>query len=156
MEETQSVTKAEPTPPQGGGERPERFWQPFAPLRGEADRLSDSFWRGMDTAGAPRRVEAEPFRRLESGFGLAMPAIDLAETEKEFRVKAEPPGMDAGDVHPALSGDVLTIKRAKKDERAETTEDDLLAERRFGSPPTTTRRSGNSSPMPWGASATRG
>jgi HSP20 family molecular chaperone IbpA len=135
MNETQSVTKTVSTLPQGGGERPEGFWQPFAAFRNEVDRLFDSFWRGMGTGASVRRAEAEPqpFWRVESGFGLAMPAIDAAETERECRVKAELPGMDVGDVHLAPSDDVLTIKDEKTDEREEKSEDDHLSERRFGS-----------------------
>ncbi|WP_372623026.1 Hsp20/alpha crystallin family protein [Falsiroseomonas sp.] len=135
MSETQGVTKTEQKAPQAGGVRPESVWQPFVALRNEVDRLFDSFWRGMGTGGTARGAEAgpEPLWRPEGSFGLAVPAIDLVEAEKEFRIKAELPGMDAGSVELALSDDVLTIKGEKKDEREEKTENYHLSERRFGS-----------------------
>lgn len=133
MSEAQGVTKSEQQAPQAGGARPESLWQPFAALRSEVDRLFDSFWRG--TGGTARRGEAEPQPpwRLEGSFGLAVPAIDLVEAEKEFRIKAELPGMDAGNVQLSHSDDVLTIKGEKKDEREEKSDNYHLSERRFGS-----------------------
>ncbi|MGG5890081.1 Hsp20/alpha crystallin family protein [Falsiroseomonas sp. HC035] len=100
----------------------ESFWQPFVALRSEVDRLFDSFWRGNETGGLARRAEAEPqpLWRFESGFGPAVPAIDVLETEKEFRIEAKLPGMDANDVELALSDGVLMIKkegRAREEDR---------------------------------------
>lgn len=147
MSEAQGVTKSGP---QAGGARPESLWQPFAALKSEVDRLFDSVWRGMGTGGTARRGEAEPqpLWRLESSFGLAVPAIDLVEAEKEFRIKAELPGMDASHVELAVAGDVLTIKGEKTDEREEKIENYHLSERRFGS----FRRSFQ---LPWGVDRER-
>ncbi|HEV7266452.1 MAG TPA: Hsp20/alpha crystallin family protein [Falsiroseomonas sp.] len=135
MNDTASVTKAEPRNPQATGARPESLWQPFAALRGEVDRLFDGFWRGMGAGGAARPAEAEPqpLWRFDSSFGLAVPAIDVVEAEKEFRIKAELPGMDPANVELSISDDVLTIKGEKKDEREEKTENYHRSERRFGS-----------------------
>jgi HSP20 family protein len=135
MSDAQGVTKTEQQAPQVGGARPENLWQPFAALRNEVDRLFDSFWRGMGAGGTPRREETEPrsLWRLEGSFGLATPAIDVIEAEKEYRIKVELPGMDAGNVELTLSGDMLTIKGEKKDEREEKSESYHLSERRFGS-----------------------
>ncbi|WP_237213286.1 Hsp20/alpha crystallin family protein [Falsiroseomonas oryziterrae] len=135
MNDTQGVAKAEQKAPQAGSVRPESLWQPFAALRNEVDRLFDSFWRGVGTGGTTRRGEAEPqpLWRFDSSFGLAVPAIDVVEAEKEFRITAELPGLDASNVELAVSGDVLTIKGEKKDEREEKTDNYHLSERRFGS-----------------------
>ncbi|MBU8541417.1 Hsp20/alpha crystallin family protein [Falsiroseomonas tokyonensis] len=135
MREPQSVTNSEQKPAQVGAVRAESLLQPFAALRSEMDRLFDSFWRGIGAGGAARRAEADPqpLWGFESGFGLAVPAIDVLEAEKEFRIKAELPGMDANDVELALSDGVLTIKGEKKDEHEEKTENYRFAERRFGS-----------------------
>jgi len=119
MSENQSMQKPEQRDPQAVTARPESLWQPFATLRGEVDRLFDNFWGGA--GGALRRALPDA------------PAIDLVEAQKEFRIKAELPGMDAKDVELALSEDMLTIKGEKKDEREEKTENHHLSERRFGS-----------------------
>lgn len=140
MSESQSVAKSEQKPPQTGtrqveSTQAESTWHPLAVLRNEMDRMFDGFWRRM-VPGAPlRRTEVEPqsLWRFDNDFGFAVPNMDLVETEKDFRIKAELPGMDASNVELAISGDVLTIKGEKKDEREEKAENFHLSERRFGS-----------------------
>jgi HSP20 family protein len=48
-------------------------------------------------------------------------------------VKAEVPGMDAKDISISLTGDVLTIKGEKKQEKEEKEEDYHVVERCYGS-----------------------
>lgn len=43
-----------------------------------------------------------------------VPSMDIEETEKEFVVRTELPGVDKGDVHVSLTGDMLSIKGEKK------------------------------------------
>lgn len=135
MNDTQSPTKSEQKPPQVSPVQSGTVWHPLAALRTEMDRLFDSFWRMTGAGGAPARLDVEPQPpwRFESSFGLTVPSIDLVENEKEFLIKAELPGMDASDVELAVSGDVLTIKGEKRDEREEKGENFHLSERRFGS-----------------------
>jgi HSP20 family protein len=61
------------------------------------------------------------------------PAVDISETEKEIVVKAEVPGIDPGDLDISLSGDVLTIRGEKKQEKEEKEEGRHRVERVFGS-----------------------
>jgi HSP20 family protein len=135
MSGTQGVTKAEQQAPSAADARPENLWHPFAALRSEIDRLFDSFWRGARTGGTACRAETEPqaLWQVESSFGFAAPAIDLVEAEKECRIKAEVPSMDLTGVELTVSGDVLTIKGEKRDEREEKTKNYHLSEPRFGS-----------------------
>jgi HSP20 family protein len=68
------------------------------------DDLFDGFFRGLD----------RPF------FGYkAWPAIDIAEKENEFVVKAEVPGCKAEDINIAVHGSTLTISGEKKQETEE-------------------------------------
>jgi HSP20 family protein len=117
--------------------RAEGMWQPLAAFRDEMDRLFDNFWRGFGFgAGRPaRRIvgELQPLWRFETAFGMATPAIDVAEADKEYRITAELPGVDAKNVELSVMDDVLTIKGEKKEEREEKAENFYLAERRFGS-----------------------
>lgn len=115
--------------------RQEQPWQPLLSLRDEVDRLFDSFWRGFGPSLPARRgggVAPAPWR-LDAGFGAATPAIDVVEGEKEYRITAELPGMGAGDVDLGISGDLLTIKGEKKEQREEKTDSYYLSERRYGS-----------------------
>jgi HSP20 family protein len=111
----------------------ERAWEPLARFRSEMDRLFDDLvgrFSGFPFGG--RGFEAEPFRRFERMFGASVPAVDLIEGEKDYRLAAELPGMDENDIEVALTEDVLTIKGEKKQETEEKEQDYYFSERRFG------------------------
>lgn len=61
------------------------------------------------------------------------PAFDISETENEFLVNAELPGVDPKDVEVNLMGTVLTIKGEKREEKEEKGESMHTVERSFGS-----------------------
>ncbi|MBW8271148.1 Hsp20/alpha crystallin family protein [Caldovatus aquaticus] len=115
----------------------EGLWQPLAALRDEMDRMFDNVVRnfGLAPSRTLRRIGAElptPWR-IETAFGTPAPAVDIVEDEKEYRITAELPGMDARDVELTLSDDMLTLRGEKKEEREEKTANYYLSERRFGS-----------------------
>ncbi|MBX6745889.1 MAG: Hsp20/alpha crystallin family protein [Acetobacteraceae bacterium] len=114
--------------------RPEGLLQPLAAFRNEMERLFNNSWRDLGAwpSRLTHRLEPPPWR-FETAFGMATPAIDVVDAEKEYRVIAELPGMDAGDVELLISGDMLTIKGEKKEEKEEKAENYYLSERRFGS-----------------------
>ena len=96
---------------------------PLAALRGEMDRLFESFFR-------------EPLGGLDWspwGSGKWSPAVDLAENDKEVTVRAELPGIDPKDLDISISGNQLVLSGEKK-ESSETQEKDFYhSETRFGS-----------------------
>ncbi len=99
----------------------------FAPelgtLRNEFDTLFDQFARGS-------RFQPSMFARSGEWF----PPLDMKETEKDFIIKCEVPGLTPKDVEIALVGHVLTIRGEKKLESVEEKKDQFyFAERSFGS-----------------------
>ena len=97
-------------------------WRPFGELtslRREMDRLWENFFGERPL---PRIWERE-----------WAPSLDVSETKDNFVVKAEVPGIDAKDIDISLTGDVLTIKGEKKQEKEEKEEDYHLVERSYGS-----------------------
>ncbi len=72
---------------------------------GELDRLLADVWRGF--AIAPDNL---------SDFA---PRVDISETDAEYRVTAELPGLEEKDFEVSLDGDILTIKGEKRIEREE-------------------------------------
>jgi len=62
-----------------------------------------------------------------------MPVIDISETEKEYMVTGEIPGVDAKDLDVTLTDGILTIKGEKKQENEEKEENYHRIERRYGS-----------------------
>ncbi len=59
-------------------------------------------------------------------------AVDMYETEKELVVKAVLPGFTSDDVDVEVTGDTLTIKAERKEERDERRYGWHLRERRYG------------------------
>ncbi len=58
------------------------------------------------------------FFNRELSFGTEWkPAVDVAETESDITVKAEIPGIDPKDIDISITGDKLTLKGEKKEEK---------------------------------------
>ena len=97
-------------------------WRPF---RSEMDRLFDLFTSGFGMM---------PFAsaRLDSSVRVAAPAVDITESESEFKLSAELPGLSEKDISVSVSGDTLAIKGEKRKEREEKTKSYWLTERSYG------------------------
>jgi HSP20 family protein len=86
--------------------------RPFSWDLGEFDRLFDDVWRGFGL---------EPWGTAERHVAF-QPRVDIDETDAEYRITAELPGLEEKDFEVSLEGDVLTIKGEKRDEREEKRE----------------------------------
>jgi HSP20 family protein len=96
---------------------------PLVPLRGEMDRLFDSFVR-------------EPFGALEWplwGSDKWSPAVDVAESDKELTVRAELPGIDPKDLDVSITGNQLVLSGEKKESSERKEKDFYHSETRYGS-----------------------
>jgi HSP20 family protein len=62
-----------------------------------------------------------------------MPAVDVTETEKGYKVVAELPGMDEKNIEVKIANGMLTIKGEKQEEKEEEKQDYYVRERSFGS-----------------------
>ena len=95
---------------------------PLVELRGEVDRLFDSFVR-------------DPWGSLSEGFGGLrswVPTIDVAETDKDVTVRAEIPGIDPKELDISVSGNRLTLAGEKKDFSEKQSKDCYHTESRYG------------------------
>lgn len=61
------------------------------------------------------------------------PAMDITENDKEFKISAELPGMEAKDVQVTAAEGYLTIRGEKKAEKKEEKEGYFRQERSYGS-----------------------
>jgi HSP20 family protein len=93
--------------------------EPFNQLRSEVDRIFDSF---------PLRL---PTLRL--GRFTAAPAVEMTETDKSYKIRAELAGMDPENVEVSFEDGLLRIAGEKKEEREETERGYRLSERSYGS-----------------------
>jgi len=106
---------------QRGSDQPET--SRMLSLRDEIDRLFDAFVR-------------EPFGAIDwpfSGFARWTPAIDIAEDDKEVTLRAELPGVEAGDLDVSISGNQLVLSGEKKETSQSETQDSYHSEARYGS-----------------------
>ena len=102
-----------------------RFGEPFTSLQREIDRLFDDFTRGWPsiTPGVPAMGKTPEL----------IPNMDVVETEKEFEITAELPGLEEKDVQVNVADNVLTIKGEKKAEKEEKDKNYRMFERSYGS-----------------------
>ena len=96
------------------------IWRPLQELRREIDRIWDEFFGRVRF---PERWE---------GFEWA-PAVDVSETEDSVVVRADVPGLDPEDLEVNISGNLLTIRGEKKQEKEEKKENFYRVERVYGS-----------------------
>lgn len=96
-------------------------YDPFVAFRREMDRLFNEFF---GSTGLPAMTAG--------GTWMVAPQLDFVETDTDYRVIVELPGVDPKDVSIELRGDVLTIRGEKKAEHEEKAENRYLVERRFG------------------------
>lgn len=61
------------------------------------------------------------------------PNIDIKETEKEYKIEAELPGMDDENIDLSIENNCLIMKGEKRDEMKEDKDDYYHLERSFGS-----------------------
>lgn len=96
-------------------------WRPnfdMLRLRDEFDRLFE------ESFDFPRWRPMEP---------LGDPAVDVAETDDAYIVKASVPGIKPDDLDISVTGNTLTIKGEVEDEETISEEQYHIRERRYGS-----------------------
>ena len=92
--------------------------EPFTQLRSEVDRLFESF----------------PFRlpSMKLGRFASAPALEMSETDKNYKITAELPGIDPDDVDVTFDEGILRIAGEKKEQREENERGYRLSERSYG------------------------
>jgi HSP20 family protein len=103
----------------------ERGARPFVALQQEMNRLFDRFF-GEESSLYPSSI-------AEEWLSTSYPQLDIRETAKGLKVSVELPGMSEKDVHVSITGNSLTIKGEKKEEKEEKHANYVRMERRYGS-----------------------
>ena len=101
-------------------------WEPVRELntiQSEMNRLFNTFF---DSPARPATAAASTLRRW-------IPPMDLVETEDEFVLRADLPGLSESDVNIELEDNVLTISGERKAEHEERKEGYYRVERASGS-----------------------
>ncbi|NPV87101.1 MAG: Hsp20/alpha crystallin family protein [Anaerolineae bacterium] len=98
---------------------------PFLTLRREMNRLFDEFYANP--------FSLAPFESLWQSEGEFMPQIDISETDKEFTITADLPGIDDKDIEVSVSNNVISISGKKEAQKTEKGRNYYHVERSFGS-----------------------
>ena len=104
-----------------------REGNPVDVLHQRVNDLFDDFFAGFEDM-----FTSGPLSRREGKGRLAPPSFEVSETDDEFRVKAELPGMDEKDIEIDLEGTELTIRGEKKREHEEERRDYHVSEVSYG------------------------
>jgi HSP20 family protein len=103
-----------PSLPSLWSRRPQTL-EAFGALQREIDRVFDDF---------------HPFR-LARGASMG-PRLDISETDGEYVIEAELPGVGEADVDVSVENDLITIKGEKKIDHEDKSKDYHLIERAYG------------------------
>jgi HSP20 family protein len=103
---------------------------PWQNLRSEMDRLFDRL-AGFGVPSIRRMFDLAP--QFESSFSFNAPAVDVTEDDKAYKIAAELPGLDDKDIDVSVTGDTLTLKGEKRQEKKEKDKNWYVSERTYGS-----------------------
>ena len=102
-------------------------------MRTEMDRLFDRFAGGSGMPSLRRMFDVEPAFRAESSFSMPSPAVDITEDNAAYKVTAELPGLTEKEIQVVVSGNTLTLKGEKRQDREQNDKNFYLSERSYGS-----------------------
>jgi len=98
----------------------ETLIEPLARLRNEVDRIFDDF---------PARW---PAMRFSLPTGMLVPAVEMTETKKAYKLSVEVPGMDPAEIDMHVQDDAILISGEKKERRDEDEKGYSYSERSYG------------------------
>ena len=68
-----------------------------------------------------------------SSFSFSVPAIDMSEDERVYKISAELPGIDAKDIDVSVSGDTPILEGEKRQEKEDKDKNYHFSKRAYGS-----------------------
>lgn len=99
-------------------------WIPFRDM----EQMFDRFNRAIDTRPTPRGEGSQESLTIADWA----PSVDISETETEFRIKVELPGVEKQDVKVSIHEGLLAIQGERKMEREEKGKKFHRVERAYG------------------------
>ncbi|GGY38427.1 Hsp20/alpha crystallin family protein [Parvularcula lutaonensis] len=91
------------------------------------DEMNDVFERFF------RRFDAPSFDRFGGLFGgVPQPLVDVSETDKEIKIVVDLPGLDEDDIDVSVTGNLLTVRGERREERDEDERGFVVHERTIG------------------------
>jgi HSP20 family protein len=101
--------------------KPGEWSQGLSRLREEVDQAIERAWRAFENGLLPAMPEIRPW-----------PPMDVSEDEKTVTIRVDVPGMSASDIDVEVSGNQLTVKGKRGEEKTEKDGGVRRHERRTG------------------------
>lgn len=98
----------------------DQFLEPLSRLRTELDQMFEDF---------PARFPSFAAQPIS----VPVPALEMTETDKAYKLTAELPGLKSEDVEVTVENGMVRISGEKKEEREEKEHGFMLTERSYGS-----------------------
>ncbi len=96
-------------------------------------KRTDGNEEGTDLFSVAKRLAEDPFWKKPSRWSeFQAPSLDLSESEDEYLIEMEAPGLEPDDLEVTLSDNTLTLKGEKSREEEYEDRDYHRTERRFG------------------------
>ena len=112
-------------------------YSPMSGLRGELDRVFNRFFpEGWPHMSMGNLMDLDPFRGMGTmnlGGVLQSAKADISETDTEYEISVELPGIDEKDIELDVSEDMMTLSAEKREDREEQKKNYHLTERSSGS-----------------------
>lgn len=99
---------------------------PLSRLHHDLDTLFDQMFQGVSRLSSLNR-------QREMGGGLLMPQVDIGESQKDYTITVEVPGVHEKDIDLTLLDGTLTIRGEKRDEHEDKGKHYHRIERSYGS-----------------------
>jgi HSP20 family protein len=107
-----------------------RYYHPLPYFHRDFDLMLDRYFREF---GLPQTAGGKIPVSMFDANGLLKPKVDLSASAKEYVLTVEIPGVNDKDVSLDISGNLMTIKGEKKQEKEEKEKDYYRIERSYGS-----------------------
>ena len=107
--------------------RTEPFGYPLTRLHTEIDRMFDDFFK---RSGFPDIAQS---RWPTETAAFLKPKLDISESDEQFKIEVEVPGVSEKDIKVDLEGDTLTIRGEKRQESKTEKDKYHSIERSYGS-----------------------
>lgn len=108
------------------------YHDPLARFHQDFDRLFEDTFRRFGLPALPGLEMERTFPAIPADV-LLKPSLDIAETDDEYTITVEVPGVDEKDLRLELADDTLTISGEKKLEKEEKEKNYYRMERSYGS-----------------------
>ena len=102
--------------------------EPLARFHDEFDQLFETMLQGFPFA--PTMLPS--LSRSGAGPMWLKPSVDIESTDKAYTITAELPGVDEKEIEVNLSGDTLTIRAKKEQQKEEKNKNYYCVERSYG------------------------